>query len=58
MSTSAPPLSDAPTTTQRLRRWPLVLGWTAVITALAGVFLLYLQPEFMVLMANQVWACF
>jgi uncharacterized protein involved in exopolysaccharide biosynthesis len=25
---------------------------------LAGVFLLYTQPDFMVQMANQVWACF
>jgi hypothetical protein len=26
--------------------------------ALAGVFLLYTRPDFMVQMANQVWACF
>lgn len=26
--------------------------------ALAGVFLLYTQPDFMVQMANQVWTCF
>jgi hypothetical protein len=25
---------------------------------LAGVFMLYTQPDFMVQMANQVWACF
>jgi hypothetical protein len=25
---------------------------------LAGVFLLYTQPDFMLQMANQVWACF
>jgi len=29
-----------------------------VIAALAGVFLLYTQADFMVRMANQVWACF
>jgi hypothetical protein len=33
-------------------------GWTAALAALAGVFMLYLQPEFMVGLANQVWACF
>jgi hypothetical protein len=26
--------------------------------ALAGVFLLYARPDFMVQMANQVWGCF
>jgi hypothetical protein len=32
---------------------------TAMATiVLAGVFLLYTQPDFMVQMANQVWACF
>ena len=25
---------------------------------LAGVFLMYSQPDFMVQMANQMWACF
>lgn len=36
-------------------RWLL---WTAVLVALAGGVLLYLQPGFMVLLAEQVWACF
>jgi hypothetical protein len=35
-----------------------LLGWAAALAALGGVFLLYLQPEFMVGLANQVWACF
>ena len=25
---------------------------------MAGVFMLYLQPEFVVILAEQVWACF
>lgn len=29
-----------------------------VIATLAAVFLMYTQPDFMVQMANQVWACF
>ena len=39
--------------------WPkrLLLGAVAALV-LAGVFLLYIQPDFMVQMANQVWACF
>ena len=28
------------------------------VAALAGVFFMYTQPDFMVQMANQVWACF
>ncbi len=33
-------------------------AWTAALLALAGVFALYLQPDFVVDLANQVWACF
>ena len=41
-------------------RGPLVkwLGWALVVAALAAVFALYLQPEFMRSLADQVWACF
>lgn len=39
----------------RLRRWA---GWTAGAVALALVFLLYAEPGFVVMMADQVWACF
>ncbi|MES2363805.1 MAG: hypothetical protein V4646_18690 [Pseudomonadota bacterium] len=40
---------------------PLLLkaaGWTAALAALLGVFALYTQPDFLVTLANQVWACF
>lgn len=40
--------------TRRLR----VLAWALGAGALAGVFFLYTQADFMVQMANQVWACF
>jgi hypothetical protein len=30
----------------------------ALLVPLLAVFALYLQPEFMVTLANQVWACF
>jgi hypothetical protein len=39
------------------RRKNLLLVVVATVV-LAGVFLLYTQPDFMVQMANQVWACF
>jgi hypothetical protein len=39
--------------------WRKNLLLAAVATVvLAGVFLLYTQPDFMVQMANQMWACF
>ena len=34
------------------------LTWLAATTALLGVFALYTQPDFLVVLANQVWACF
>lgn len=43
-----------------MRRKPLT-HWIAYVAALATlllVFSLYLQPEFMVTLAQQIWACF
>ena len=34
------------------------LAWIVPLVLLGGVFLLYAQPDFMVQMANQLWACF
>ncbi|MFO6419698.1 hypothetical protein ACLBKS_05815 [Hylemonella sp. W303a] len=39
----------------RLQR---LLIWTAALAAVAAAFALYLRPEFMVTLADQVWACF
>jgi hypothetical protein len=33
-------------------------AWSGATTALLGVFALYTQPDFLVVLANQVWACF
>jgi len=33
------------------------LLWGASLLALAAVFALYLQPDFMRLLADQVWSC-
>ena len=38
-------------------RRQLLIGALAA-GVLAGVFLLYTQPDFMVQMANQLWSCF
>lgn len=43
-----------------MRRKPLTywLPYGLALLALLLVFSLYLQPEFMVTLAQQVWACF
>ncbi len=32
--------------------------WCAALAALTGVFALYTRPEFLVTLADQLWACF
>lgn len=32
--------------------------WLGIIAVLMGVFSLYTQPDFLVTLATQVWACF
>lgn len=34
------------------------LAYGAAVTASLGVFALYLRPEFMVTLSEQIWACF
>ena len=34
------------------------LAWVLTVAAVAGAFMLYAQPDFMVQLSNQVWACF
>lgn len=34
------------------------LAWTGVLLALAGVWSLYTQPDFLVKLADQLWSCF
>ncbi len=40
---------------QRLTR---ISAWLAASAVLLAVFALYTQPDFLVVLANQVWACF
>lgn len=35
-----------------------LLAWAAATAALLAVFALYTQPDFMVTLADQLWACF
>ncbi|MEJ5126895.1 hypothetical protein WH367_12660 [Comamonas sp. MYb21] len=41
-----------------LRGWQRAAIWLLVAVLLTLVFMLYTQPEFMVQMADHVWACF
>ncbi len=44
-----------------LRRHPRLLAllvWTVALAVLAGVFMLYTRPAFMVTLIDQLWACF
>lgn len=34
------------------------LAWAGAVAALAAVFALYTRPGVMVMLADQVWACF
>jgi hypothetical protein len=34
------------------------LAWALALAAIAGAFMLYTRPDFMVQLSNQVWACF
>ena len=48
----------APTPTPAQRRHRRWLAWVLAVLALLAVFALYSQPGFMVMLADQVWACF
>ncbi|MBC7215512.1 MAG: hypothetical protein AB7E10_03385 [Burkholderiaceae bacterium] len=45
-------------TETRQRPWWRWLAWGLVCLALLAAFAGYTNPDFMVLLANQVWACF
>jgi type II secretory pathway component PulM len=43
---------------QHQSRRQRALAWAAALLALLAVFVAYLQPDLMVGLANQLWACF
>lgn len=52
------PSSTSPTTaasSPRALRWA---GWLLAVLLCLGVFGMYTAPDFMVMLADQVWACF
>lgn len=43
----------------RLRRHLANAGWlAAALAVLSGVFALYVHPDFLVTLADQIWSCF
>lgn len=56
---NALPLANNPleldVTRQRLKQ---TLSWLAATAALLGVFALYTQADFLLVLSNQLWACF
>lgn len=44
-----------PRARHRLRQ---ATGWTLALAALGGVFAMYTRPGFVVMLVDQVWACF
>ncbi|MFN9727481.1 hypothetical protein [Acidovorax sp.] len=61
MTSSAPPRADAPAPPHvpaprsHALRWA---AWLAAVLACLAVFGMYTVPEFMVMLADQLWACF
>lgn len=42
-----------------LRRHLATAGWlAAALAVLGGVFAMYVHPDFLVTLANQIWSCF
>ena len=41
----------------QIKLWQRILIWAAILAVLLAVFALYLQPQFMLTLADRVWAC-
>lgn len=55
---TSPPISAPVASPPRKHLWQRAVGWLLVALVLAAVFGMYLNPDFMLTMADQVWACF
>jgi hypothetical protein len=42
-----------------MKKWPRqLLSWGAAMALLLAVFALYTRPDFLLTLADQLWACF
>ncbi len=41
-----------------MTRWPRALGFALATLASLAVFALYMRPDFLVQLADQLWSCF
>ena len=48
---------DTPTAQRPLPGWTGWLIWLALLAALLAVFGMYLRPDFLLTLADQVWSC-
>ena len=39
-------------------RWCRTLAWAALIVVMAGVVWLYQRPDMLIMVSEQLWACF
>lgn len=42
----------------KLHSWRRTLAWALALLVLLAVFVLYAQPGFLIMLADQLWACF
>ena len=56
--TGMTPAPHTPPHAAALPMWLRALIWAVVLAALLAVFALCTRPEFMLTLADQVWACF
>ena len=51
-------MTPRPWTSRSTERVLRLMGWTAAVAVLALIFTLYTRPDFMVGLADKLWACF
>lgn len=54
---STAPQADTAPAPHHAPRWVGGLVWLALLAALLAVFGLYMQPDFLLTLADQVWSC-
>jgi uncharacterized YccA/Bax inhibitor family protein len=42
----------------RKPRWPRLLAWGLLVALTVGVVWLYQRPEMLIMLSDQLWACF